>query len=75
MHPATQTLHVALTQDTRWHSGALPLRSTQPVLAEGLYGERASEAREVLVTKDEWEALKSQRDAEESAEQAELPSE
>jgi S-DNA-T family DNA segregation ATPase FtsK/SpoIIIE len=51
-------------------------RLVEQMYAAGIVGEyKGSQAREVLVTKDEWEALKSQRDAEESAEQAELPSE
>jgi S-DNA-T family DNA segregation ATPase FtsK/SpoIIIE len=51
-------------------------RLVEQMYAAGIVGEyKGSQAREVLVTKDEWEALKSQRDAEESAEQAGLPSE
>jgi S-DNA-T family DNA segregation ATPase FtsK/SpoIIIE len=46
-------------------------RLIDQMYAAGLIGEyKGSQAREVLVTKDEWEALKRQRDREESAETA-----
>jgi hypothetical protein len=39
----------------------------------GLVGEyKGSQAREVLVSKDEWENLRNQRDREEAAETAEV---
>ena len=51
-------------------------RLVDQMFEAGLVGEyKGSQAREVNVTKDEWEALKAHRNREESAEQTELPAE